>query len=121
MDPQALRRRLRRGPGGDVKSAGGVGVALEALEVRGKVRGGAITQRAIFFERLIDDVLELRRDRRVQARSGNGGAIEDGLEDDSGSVPGKGLLAGSHFVEDEPQGEEVGALVELFAAHLLGG
>src|SRR5256885_13046652 len=94
-------------------------VALEALQVRAHVRRGAIAKGAVFFECFIDDLLELRRNRGIQARGGRRRAIENGLKNHAGSVSYEGLFAGGHFIEDEPERKQVGAFVQLFAADLL--
>jgi len=50
-----------------------------------------------------------------------GGALEDGVEDDSGSRSWKRDAAGGHFVEYGAEAEKISAGVEFFAARLLGG
>ncbi len=76
-------------------------------------------QLAIFFERLIDDALKLGREIGIEAHRRDGSAIQDAIGDYAGCIAAEGHGARGHFVEDYAEAEEIGAGVELFAAHLL--
>ena len=56
----------------------------------------------------------------IEANGRYGSAVQDGFEDDAAGVSAKGKRARRHFVEDDAEGEEVAASVEIFAADLFG-
>src|SRR5205814_2258354 len=95
-------------------------IALETLQIGAHVRSSAIAKRAVLLESFVDDVLKLRRNSGIEARSRSRRAIQDGLEDHAGGISGEGLFSGGHLVKNEPQRKEIGAFIEVFAANLLG-
>ncbi len=105
---------------GDGARGTGVEITLEALQIGAHLGSVLVAQVAIFFERLVDDVLKLERQVGIQADRHQGSAIQDGVEDHAGSVAAKGREPGSHFVEDDAEGEKIGAGIEVLAPHLLG-
>ena len=73
---------------------------LEDLHLGAHLCGGLITQLPVFFERTIENALQLRRQSWDSAACGGTGCrFEDALEDDRRSVSVEGLLAGGHLVE----------------------
>jgi len=76
---------------------------------------------AIFFERFLDDALELGWNCGIQTDGRNGSAIENGFEDYAGRGSGKRHCAGGHFVENGAERKKIGAAIEVGAANLLGG
>src|SRR5207302_1058808 len=112
-----LNRRNRTRTVGDCASA--VGVALQALQVGANVGGALLAQVAIFFERLVDDVLELFREVGVQADRRNRGAVENRLKNQRGSLSAKRQVSGGHFVEHDAERKQIGARIEFFSLGLL--
>ena len=51
---------------------------------------------------------------------GVGGAIQDAIEDDAGSIAAKWQDSCRHFVQDNAEGKQIGARVEFPATDLLG-
>jgi hypothetical protein len=80
-----------------------------------------IAQFAIFFEGLIDEALEFSGHFWIEANRGDWGALENGIEDNTGSFAAKGQRAGDHFIQDHAEGKEIGAGIQLLAANLFGG
>ena len=79
-----------------------------------------VSQLTVFLQRTINDVFELRRQRRVQTDGRNRGAVEDGIEDDAGSLAPEWNGAGRHLVHYNSKGKQVGAGIQFLAPHLLG-
>ncbi len=94
---------------------------FQALKVGADVGGVLIAEVAIFLEALADDFFESGREIGIEAKRRDGSSIEDFFEDDAGGFAVEGKLAGGHFVEDDGEGEEIGASVEIFGADLFGG
>src|SRR5690242_19076319 len=64
-------------------------------------------------------MFHLRRNLAVQAHHLPWNLVQDGVEDRPRIVASKRKEAGSHFVEHDPKGKEVGARVKSLAEHLL--
>src|ERR1700730_3852779 len=79
-----------------------------------------VAELAVFLDGFVDDFFELWWDFGIEAGDRCGRTIENAIGDYAGGVAGKGGATGGHFVEDEAEGEEVGARVEFFATDLLG-
>ena len=45
--------------------------------------------------------------------------VQDGIFENRGRVSAEGALPGRHLVENQAEGEQVGARIQLLAAHLL--
>jgi hypothetical protein len=75
----------------------------------------------IFFEGFVDQFFESRWEIGVEADRRYGGTVEDAVEDNTAGIAAKWESAGGHFVEDDAEGEEIGAGVEFPAADLFGG
>src|SRR5712664_453086 len=117
-----LANRLTGGRAGQIrKRASRIRVALQSLQVRADVRGGAITQIPVLLQRLADDLFELKRDQRIQADRRDGRAIQYRVENHAGSVSGERALTGGHFIEDQSERKDVRTLIQFLAAHLFGG
>lgn len=86
-----------------------------------KVGGMLVAETAIFFEALVDDVLELMGKIRIDLSDGDGVVFEDAAENDTRALAGEWEMAGGHFVENDAERKEVGARVELLGANLFGG
>ena len=104
---------LRRAP------AAGVGVALQAQEVRLEVGGRLVAQATILLERLAEDAVELSGQRRIGLADRRGLAVEDRVEDDGRGVARERQHPRRRLVEDRPQGEEVRSPVGELPARLL--
>src|SRR5208283_4721248 len=61
---------------------------------------------------------ELKRKSRIEPHRRDRGAVHDGFADDRGTLTAKGQFAGSHFVNDCTEGEEISAGVEFTGSHL---
>ena len=116
--------RAEAGPdlisGGSARDAAGDGVALEAGEVGSQIGGALIAQGAIFLQGFVDDALQIGGHVGIEAHRRDGGCVENGFEDLGGTAAVKGERAGRHLVENDAEGEEIGAGVEIFGARLLG-
>jgi hypothetical protein len=103
------------------QGAGGVGVALEALKVRAQIGSMLVAQRRIFFERFVDDALELRREPGIETKGSDRRVIEDAIENLGGAVASECRAPSGHFIEDHAKAEKIAARVEIAAAGLFRG
>ena len=74
----------------------------------------------ILLQRLGHDLFQLRRNLGVDLPRLHRLAVQDGIEDHSGSAARKCMLASGHLVEHGAEGEQIRAGVEILAPHLLG-
>src|ERR1700761_7159653 len=74
----------------------------------------------IFLEAAADEAGEIGR--KIGAQLGDGRLIvaEDGGGEFGGGVTGERAAAGAHFVEENAEGKDVGAMVERAAGNLFG-
>jgi hypothetical protein len=79
-----------------------------------------VAQIAIFLERAVDDVFELGGKPGIETHRGRGCAVQDLVENDSRSLAAKWNHSRRHFVEDDAEGEQIGAGIERLAPHLFG-
>jgi hypothetical protein len=105
----------------DYGGAAGVSVALETLNFGAHVRSVLIAEVAVLFEGAVNNVLEIGGNFVVQTDGRDGRFVQDGVEDSGGSVASERKAPGSHFVENDTEGKEVGSGVEFFTEGLLGG
>src|SRR4030095_16268579 len=73
-----------------------------------------------FFQRLADDLLQLRRQIGVRLADGGRAAIQYRLEDYAGRSTPKGWEACRHLVKYRTKREQISPCVQLLALHLLG-
>ena len=92
---------------------------METLEVAQYVGCVLIAQLAILLERLVDDVLQLGGQRRVEPRRGHRRLAENPFEDHRRGRAGKWLRASRHLVQHDAERKEIGARVEVESARLL--
>ena len=78
-----------------------------------------ISQFAFLFQRAIDNVLELRRQIRIQTNRSDGRAIHDAVEDHARSFSAKRKRPGGHFVEHDSERKQISARIQRLATHLL--
>ena len=102
-------------------NAARIGFVAEFFKIVTELGGSLIARAAAFLHGGFDDLAELGRNVRVQARRGGWSAIQNGIKDDGGGVAGEGLAARGHFVENDAEGKEISAQIEFFAASLFGG
>ena len=95
-----------------------VGIAPQPLEVGAQLGGRLVAHLAVLFEGLLDDLLELRRQLRIDAGRRRRLPVQDGAQDD-GRIPAEGPASRGHLVEHEAEREEVRPGVERFAGGLL--
>ena len=93
--------------------------ALEDLHLRAHFRGGLITEVPVFFQRTIENALQLRRQIGIQLQRRHRLPIQDALENNRRGVAVEGLLAGGHLIERRSKRKQVGAAVEFLAPGLL--
>src|SRR5215469_9911769 len=79
-----------------------------------------VAQVAVFFEGFADDALEFGGQIRIETNGRDRLATHDGFEDDGRTFAAERELASGHFIENDAEGEEVAARVELFGANLFG-
>ena len=72
-------------------------------------------QVAILFHRAPDDFIELGIQVRIKKPWCDGFAVENGLEDNAGSVAAEGKNAGGHFVQNYAKGSGDKALSTTIA------
>jgi len=99
----------------------GGGIVLEAAKVHGEFASGLVTKCGIFFQAFGDDVLECKGKLRIELARRKRRAVQDCVEQAVARKFGERALAGSHFVEDEAGGVEIGTSVEFTAEKLLRG
>ena len=92
---------------------------MQAFEVCAHIGGALITQVAVFFDGLVDDALEFRRELGVQPDWCDRDFVEDCIENCRRRGSLKRQVAGTHFVEHHAEGEKIGARIEFFAQRLL--
>ena len=102
---------------GDGASA--VGVALQALQVGANVGGVLVAQVAIFLQRLVDDVFQLRWKVGIQSDWRNRCTIENRLKDQRRSFSAEGQRASGHLVKHHAEGKQIGAGIKFLALGLL--
>src|ERR1700733_5351494 len=78
-----------------------------------------IAQVAVLLQSLVDDLFQFRRQIGIQTNRRNRRALENGIESDAGTFAAKWQLSGGHFVENDSEGEEIRARIQLLRAHLL--
>src|SRR5579872_1319095 len=81
-----LFRNGRHGSRALSDGASAFGVALQALQVGANISGALVAEIAIFLQRLVDDVFELGRKICVEADRSYWGPIQNGIENQGGSV-----------------------------------
>src|SRR5579872_4938427 len=96
----------------------GVRIPLESLQIGSDLRGMLISQVAVFLQRLVYDLFQLRRDVAVEANCRRRSGVKDGFEDQAGSLAAKGELPGRHLVQYRSEGEQVRARVQFLRPHL---
>ena len=83
------------------------------------LRAGADPRRAILLERPPDDAAERFRQRRRRLLQGRWLLVDDLVGDGGNRVGQEGMVTRQGLVEDDAEGEEVAAPIELLAPHLL--
>jgi hypothetical protein len=63
------------------RGAARIRIAPKPLQIRAQFRRGLATHFAVFFKRLQDHALEVRRDVGVHAAGRRGHAVQDGVEE----------------------------------------
>lgn len=94
-------------------------VALQPLQVSFHLGCTLIAQVAILFQSLVDDAFEFDGQIGIQAERGRGSTIQDAVENHARTFAMKRRHASSHFVQARAKREQIGAVVEIFRAHLL--
>src|SRR5260370_42433386 len=107
---------LRRDSG-----AAGIGVALEALQVRAEVGRVLVAKVTVLFEGLVDDVFEAGRQIWIQPHRRKRRLVKNGIEHGCGGFPSKGKLSGGHLVKHETEIRKIGAAVPNPPQRLLNG
>src|SRR5260370_14221289 len=107
---------LRRDSG-----AAGIGVALEALQVRAEVGGVVVATVAVCFERIVDDVFEAGRQVWIQTHRRQRRLVKNGIEHGRGGFSAKGKLSGGHLVKHDTEREEISTGIQILAEGLFGG
>src|SRR5262249_19593990 len=72
------------------------------------------------LQRLVDNRFENLGYLRVQSLQGFGWPVEDGVVDHHQTFPDEGSTASRHFVQHQPEGEDVGPRIQPFPANLFG-
>ena len=95
------------------------GVALQPLKIGANVGGVLVAQIAVLLQGFEDDVFELGRQIPVETNGRRRHRIEDGFENDAGTLAVKRHSAGSHLVENRSKGKKIGASVQFLGPYLL--
>ena len=94
-------------------------VPLQPLQVGSHVGGVLIAQIAVFLQRLVDDVFQLRRQVGIQPNRGSGARFMMASKITPELSPRNGRRARRHLVQHDSKGEQVGPCVQFFGPHLL--
>src|SRR5262249_3981790 len=73
----------------------------------------------ILFETLRDDFFQFRWTSRIASNKCGGWTVQDRFKNNSRARSKERKSAAHHFVEHDPEGEEIGAPVEIFGSNLL--
>jgi hypothetical protein len=117
-DLPVLRRMLTGEGWCHVSRGSGDGVALQPLEISFQFGARLAPNLAIFFESFIDDLIEPRRNSRIQANWGDRRTIENRFEDHSGSIALERQRAGAHFIKHRAERKQIRTDIQFFPAHL---
>ncbi len=114
----AANPRLR----GNGSSGGRAGFELapQTLEIGINFRGALAAQLAILFQGLTDHLFQFSGQAAFQLSWRHRSLIQDGAKNGGRSGALKRRGSGSHFVENDAEGEQVGAGIEFLAERLLG-
>jgi len=74
-------------------------IPLQSLQIRSHVGCVLVAQVAIFLQRLVDDVFQLRRHIGIQPDHGHRGAVHDGLTDHRRTFSVKRQITRRHLIE----------------------
>ena len=91
----------------------------ERAEIEGEVARGLESFLRFFFEAMAHDAVERRGDAEVELEKVRRVVAQDGVERLDGRLAAKRRPPGQHLVENGAEGEEIGAMVDCFSAHLL--
>lgn len=94
----------------------GVCGTLGGFEFVNKCFAGILAEMWGFVEGFGDDVPDLG----VDARDLGGLSVHDGVGDGDYAIAGERLFAGDHLVEDDAEGKDIGAGVDIFSVDLFG-
>src|SRR2546430_15022606 len=75
----------------------------QTLEVNAKVGGGLVTQFEVFFQGLVENLLQFWRQLGIEFQWRDGGAVENCVEHGSTCRTGKRGPSRGHFVQNDPQ------------------
>ena len=78
-----------------------------------------ITQVAILLQSFIDDAFEFNGNFRIQAHRGGRRLVQDRVKNVARTFSAERHRARYHLIENRAEREEIGARVQLLAAHLL--
>ena len=93
-------------------------VTPQTLQIRTQVGSVLVTERAVLFERPVDDLFEPRRHLRIHARRSDRCAVQDRVVNRPRRRAGKCLAPRRHLVEHRAKGEDIRPSVEGIASHL---
>lgn len=98
-----------------------LGGSRECLEGETEVARGLEAVLRVLLQAVAGDALQAGRNRAADGAEVGRFVLENGVHQLYGGFAGERVLAGEHLVEDDAEGEDVGALVGGLAAELLGG
>ena len=98
-----------------------LGDAAEGLEGETKVARGLEALFRVLLQAMAGDTLQAGRNRAAGSAELQRLVLENGVHQLHGGISGERVLAGEHLVQDDAEGEDVGAMVGGLAADLLGG
>ena len=98
--------------------ASGSGVAFEALQVGADLGRALVAQVTVFLQSFVDDLFQFGGQIGIDAHGGSRLAVQDGVEDDGGSIAAEGDDACAHLVEHGAERKQVAAGVEFLALGL---
>ena len=78
-----------------------------------------VSQVAVFFQTLANDLFELGRQIGVESNGRNWNAIKDRLENQSRALPSEGHRSGRHLVQHRPKRKQIRLCVQFLRPHLL--
>ena len=106
--------------GRDRRCSAGIGTRANGLQIERKIAGGLKTLAWILLQTMLDHPRECGSERRVADVQRRRILLEDGIHGLDRGVAAERSAPCEHFVEDDPERENVGAMVGGDTADLLG-
>src|SRR5579862_1131909 len=91
----------------------GIVASLQSLQISAYLSRVLIALVSIFAQRLVNNFFKPRRNIGIDASRGNGSSGENSFDDHAACAAAKCLASRRHFVQQETEGEDIGARVQI--------